>query len=76
VKREPQVLCLAELLALADAMPEKHRTLTLLSGLCGLRFGEAVALRRSDVDLAAGVVHVRQGVTRGPSAPTAARPRT
>lgn len=46
VKREPEVLTLPELLALAAAMPRQHQALTLLAGLCGLRFGEAVALRR------------------------------
>ncbi|MFK5636041.1 MULTISPECIES: hypothetical protein [unclassified Ornithinimicrobium] len=39
VKREPEVLTLAELLALADAMPKKHRALTLLCGLWGLLHG-------------------------------------
>ncbi len=64
VAREPEVLTLAELLALADAMPPQHRALTLLCGLCGLRFGEAVALRRRDVDLEVGVVSVAED--RGP----------
>lgn len=75
-KRDPQVLTLAELLALADAMPEKHRALTLLSGLCGLRFGEAVALRRADVDLTSGVVHVQHGVTRIRGEKTIGKPKT
>lgn len=75
-KRDPQVLNLRELLALADAMPEKHRALTLLSGFCGLRFGEAVALRRSDVDLAAAVVHVRHGMTRTAGQKVIGKPKT
>lgn len=58
VTREPEVLTLAELLALADAMPRHHRALTLLCGMTALRFGEAVALRRRDVDLEAGMVSV------------------
>lgn len=58
VNREPEVLTRAELFALADAMPEKHRTLTLVCGLCGLRFGEAVALRRRHVDLEDGTITV------------------
>lgn len=64
VKREPEVLTLAELLALADAMPAKHRALTLVCGFCGLRFGEAVALRRRDVDFEAGVLRVTRTATR------------
>jgi integrase len=76
VMRDPQVLNLSELLALADAMPEQHRALTLLSGFCGLRFGEAVALRRADVDLEAGVIHVRHGVTRVKGSKTMGPPKT
>lgn len=64
VEREPEVLTLAELLALADAMPAQHRALVLLCGLAGLRFGEAVALRRRDVDLDAGTVAVTRTAVR------------
>lgn len=74
VKREPEVLTLPELLALAKAMPERHRAFTLLAGLCGLRFGEAAALRRRDVDLDAGTITVartavRAGGAKGTNAP-------
>lgn len=76
VKRDPEVLTLAELLALADEMPEKHRALTLLSGFCGLRFGEAVALRRRDVNLEAGTVSIQHGMTRVPGEKTIGKPKT
>jgi integrase len=76
VAREPQALNLPELLALADAMPPQHRALTLLSGFCGLRFGEAAALRRSDVDLERGLVHVRNGVTRVKGVKVIGKPKT
>lgn len=71
---EPEVLTLAELLSLAEAMPGHHRALTLLCGLTALRFGEAVALRRRDVDLDTGTVRVvqtatRAGGTKGTNAP-------
>ena len=36
----------------------------LLAGWCGLRAGEVRGLRRRDLDLAEGVIHVRQAVTR------------
>ncbi len=62
--RDPEVLTMTELLELVHRMPEKHRALTLLCGLGGLRFGEAVALRRADIDLTAGTVRVVHGVTR------------
>ncbi len=64
VQREPEVLGLAELFALADAMPEQHRALTLICGFGGLRFGEVAGLRLRDVDLTHGVLRVRQGAFR------------
>lgn len=36
----------------------------LIAGWCGLRAGEVRGLRRRDLDLAEGVIHVRQAVTR------------
>lgn len=74
--REPEVLTRAELFALADAMPEHHRALTLACGLCGLRFGEAVALRRRDVDLDAGTLTVVRTASRGGGVKSAGPPKT
>jgi integrase len=39
------------------------RTLVLILGLCGLRFGEAAALRVSDVDVSARRIRVRRSMT-------------
>jgi len=55
---------LAELEALVIEMPERYRVLTLLAAWCALRFGELTELRRKDIDLDAGMIHVRRGVTR------------
>jgi integrase len=55
---------LAELAALTRAMPAKYQLLVLLAAWCGLRFGELAELRRSDVDVTNGVIHVRRGVVR------------
>jgi integrase len=55
---------LAELEALVDAMPERYRVMVLLASWCGLRFGELAELRRHDVDLTNGVIHVRRGMVR------------
>jgi integrase len=41
-------------------VPERYRALIWLAGLGGLRQGELFGLRRRDLDLDAGVVHVRQ----------------
>ena len=55
---------IAELTAIAEAMPPRYRAAVLVSAWCALRFGEMAALRRSDLDLAEGVIHVRRGVVR------------
>jgi integrase len=55
---------LGELAGLVDAMPERCRPMTLLAAWCGLRFGELTELRRKDLDLGNGVIHVRRAVTR------------
>jgi len=44
--------------ALAGAVPARHRALVLFAAFTGLRWGELVALRRSDLDLDARVVRV------------------
>lgn len=74
--REPEVLTLSELLALANAMPQRHRALTLVCGLGGLRFGEAVALRRRDVDLDAGIVQVARTAARANGTKSTNAPKT
>lgn len=57
-------LTLDELESLVAAMPERHRAMTLLAAWCAMRFGELAELRRKDVDLRNGVVHVRRAVVR------------
>jgi integrase len=63
-QREVKPATLAELTAIAEATPERFRAMVLLSGWCGLRFGEVVELRRRDIDLAAGTVRVERAVSR------------
>jgi integrase len=53
-----------ELDKLVDAMPDHLKAIVLLAAWCALRFGELTELRRSDIDLEAGVVRVRRGVVR------------
>ncbi|WP_034719966.1 tyrosine-type recombinase/integrase [Intrasporangium chromatireducens] len=55
---------LRELEIIAAEMPEKYRPMVMLSAWCALRFGEVTELRRKDVDLKNGVIHVRRGVVR------------
>ena len=62
--RSGVALTLDELAAYLDALPQRHKLLLSLAALGALRSGEARALRRCDVDLKTGVIHIRQGVTR------------
>jgi integrase len=50
----------AQVYALADRMPGRFRALVLAAAFTGLRWGELIALRRCDVDLTGGVLHVRR----------------
>ncbi len=62
--REIEVLTVDQLNRYLAAIPEKRRVPLLLAGWCGLRSGEVRGLRVRDLDLDAGVVHVRQAVVR------------
>lgn len=62
--RKIEPASLAELETLTLAMPERLRAAVMLAAWCALRFGEVAELRRRDIDLKAGVVKVRRGVTR------------
>jgi integrase len=57
---------LAELETLTSALPDRYRLMALLAAWCALRFGELAELRRSDIDVRNGIVHVRRGVVRIP----------
>jgi integrase len=62
VKIKPATL--PELERLVQEMPERLRLMVLLASWCALRFGELAELRRKDLDLKNGVIHVRRGVTK------------
>jgi integrase len=55
---------LPEVAALVEALPKRYQLMALPAAWCGLRFGELAELRRGDIDLKAGVVHVRRAVVR------------
>lgn len=57
---EQRFATMAELAALAGAVPDRYRALVLCAGLGGLRQGELFALRWGDVDLAAATIAVRR----------------
>jgi integrase len=62
-KRAAVIPTVAQLAALADAVPERFKALILLKAWCGLRWGEFVELRRSDIDSDAEVFYISCGVT-------------
>ncbi|NEE01501.1 site-specific integrase [Phytoactinopolyspora halotolerans] len=55
---ERPVASIPQVYALADNMPERFRLLILAAAFTGLRWGELIALRRSDVDLSAPSIRV------------------
>lgn len=67
---------LAELTELVAAMPAKYRVMVLLAAWCGLRFGELTELRRGDVDLRTGVLHIRRAVVWVDSKPLITTPKS
>ena len=63
-KRTPVILDVAEVAALADAFkPERLRALVLVLAWCGVRWGEAIELKRADVAVDAKAIRVGRAVT-------------
>ena len=61
---ERPVASMAEVAALAEAMPDHLRVAVLLGAWCQLRRGELLGLRRRDIDVTRGTLTVE--LTRGP----------
>ncbi|MBW5448050.1 tyrosine-type recombinase/integrase [Cohnella sp. CFH 77786] len=61
-KKLPTVLTTAEVIRLLDSVRNiKHRTILTLIYSSGLRVGEAVKLKRQDIDPVRKTLHIRQG---------------
>ncbi len=62
VERSPErpLATVAEVAALADAMPERLRVLVLIATWCQLRRGELLGLRRCDIDVLHGTLSIEQ----------------
>lgn len=67
---------LEELRVITQAMPDKLSLAVQLGAWCALRYGEVFELRRKDLDLEAGVVHVRRAVVWTRGLVTTDRPKT
>lgn len=59
-----EILTAEQVDALAAAMPERLQLMTLFAAWCGLRFGELVELRRSDIDVTNMTIKIRRGAVR------------
>ena len=57
---ERPVLTVGEFFRWSTEMPDRYRALVLLTTFASLRWGEAIALQRHDIDLDTGVIRVRQ----------------
>jgi integrase len=67
-KRDMCILTAGEIRKLADAIDPHYRVAVLLAANTGMRAGELWALRRKDVDLLRGVIHIRETVKRDTAA--------
>jgi len=63
--REVQALTPAELVKVAESVPETYRAAVPLAAWCGLRFGELIELRRKDIRVHDGrtVLRIRRAAT-------------
>jgi integrase len=73
-RRDLHVLSPAEVHAIAQNIDPSYRAMVMTMAYCGLRFGEAAALRRDDVDFHSGRIRVaralsevRGHITEGPT---------
>src|SRR6476660_7432443 len=63
-QRDPAILSVAEVAALADAIkPDRVKALVLLSAWCGVRWGEVIELRRTDIGKGAEVLTVSRAAS-------------
>lgn len=62
VKREPRCFTDEEVREVIANAPEPLRTIVAVTAVLGLRIGETLALRKSDVDFANHVIRIRQTV--------------
>jgi integrase len=74
--RDIRPASLPELEALAAAMPSRYRLMVLLAAWNAMRFGELTELRRGDVDVKNGVVHIRRAVARTDAGPEVKDPKS
>jgi integrase len=62
-RKDLHVLSLAEVYRIAESIDPDYRAMVLTMAYCGLRFGEAAALRRTDLDLHRGRLTVARALS-------------
>ncbi len=62
-QREMMFLNSFEVVALANSIDDQYRALVYVLGFCGLRIGEAIALRRSSINLMRSEIRVTESAT-------------
>ncbi len=62
-RKEQAIPTVAEVEALAGAVPERYKVMVLLAAWCSLRYGELAALRRSRIDLMHAEIEVVETIT-------------
>lgn len=65
-----------ELATITQSMPPRYRALVLMACWTALRFGELTELRRRDLDLDEGVIHVSRAVTWPDGVPVVGTPKS
>jgi integrase len=61
--RDVKPLTPAELVKVAESVPETYRVAVLVAAWCGLRFGELIELRRKDIPANGDVIKIRRAAT-------------
>jgi integrase len=74
--RQIEPLTLEQLESLVLSTPDRLQAAVLIGAWCGLRFGEIFELRRGDLELDKGVIHVRRAVVRVNRVEVIGRPKS
>ena len=75
-KHQIEIATPEQLQVIIDNLPERYGLMILLASWCALRFGELTELRRGDVDLKHGRIHVQRGVTWVKGKPIVGAPKS
>lgn len=74
--RKLRIPTLEELAVIVEHTPERYRMMVLLAAWRCLRFGEVAELRRSDVDLRAGLLRIHRSVSWSREGAQVKQPKT